>query len=207
MAREELSIVWIRSLAEPYLRGYRAVPQRRGSLRGYWFARPRPSRLEKRKPGPHRPRRAETAVGFFVGYLVSEQGYAFLEPEPPECVVFAFVHPVGGPAHRRLVRQPGSLLRRTFEYIRWLTHRPPRFAFYERGAAAMVRHLSMRDWPRVKYKHFSRNFFIETLAWVVRSGLARRLLAEVPRPGVAGQVTLHAPSQARRSLYRKTPSR
>ena len=207
MAREELSIVWIRSLAEPYLRGYRAVLQRRGSLRGYWFQRPGPSRLEKRKPGPHRPRRAETTLGFFVGYLVAEQDYAFLDPRPPECVVFAFVHPVGGPAHRRLVRQPESLLRKTFEYIRWLTHRPPRFAFYEREAAAMVRHLSMRDWPRVKYEHFSRNFFIETLAWVVRSGLARRLLAEAPHPAAARRVNLPRVSQGPGSLHRKTPSR
>jgi hypothetical protein len=39
----------------------------------------------------------------------------------------------------------------------------------------MVRHRTMRDWPEGKYRHFSRNFFIETLAWLVRSGLIRKL--------------------------------
>jgi hypothetical protein len=29
----------------------------------------------------------------------------------------------------------------------------------------------MREWPPEKYQHFSGNFFIETLAWLVRSGL------------------------------------
>jgi hypothetical protein len=43
----------------------------------------------------------------------------------------------------------------------------------------------MRAWPREKFEHFSRNFFIETLAWLVRSGLVRKLLSEplvVSRP-------------------------
>ncbi|MGH9792066.1 MAG: hypothetical protein ACRD5W_12725, partial [Candidatus Acidiferrales bacterium] len=37
-------------------------------------------------------------------------------------------------------------------------------------------------WPPEKYQHYSRNFFIETLAWLVRSGLVRRLAAEAPVP-------------------------
>lgn len=69
-------------------------------------------------------------------------------------------------------------MRKTHEYIRWLTHRPPRFAFYPDALPAMVRHVSMREWPRGKYAHFSRNFFIETLAWLVRSGLVRKLRVE-----------------------------
>ncbi len=169
-----ISIGWICPLVEPYLRGYRAVAERRGSLRGYWFLHPDAS---CRTPGE---RGISRAVGFFVGYLVSAKDYGFLSPEIPECLVFAFVRPVGGPLHRRLVRRPQSLLRRTFEYVRWLTHRPPRFAFHDGELPVMVRHLSMRDWPRAKYEHFSRNFFIEALAWLVRSGLVRKLLAEVP---------------------------
>ncbi len=168
------SIAWIYHLAEPYLRGYRAVPERRGSLRGYWFLQPATPRATPAKPA----RRSTPTLGFFLGYLVRAEGYAFLSPELPECLVFAFVRPVGGPLHRRLVRRPESLLRRTFEYVRWLTHRPPRFAFHQDALPAMVRHLSMRDWPRAKYQHFSRNFFIETLAWLVRSALVRKLLAE-----------------------------
>ncbi len=120
------------------------------------------------------------ALGFFVGYLVQAADFAYLTPVPPESLVFVFVQPIGGPAHRRLVSEGGSLLRKTFEYIRWLTHRPPRFVFYEGELAAMVRHVSMREWPSNKYEHFARNFFIETLAWLVRSGLVRKLLAEAP---------------------------
>ena len=182
MTRDVPSTAWIAPLAEPYLRGYRAVPQRRGSLSGYWFLRPGPSQHPGRRRGRNGPRGSEIALGFFVGYLVSEQGYGFLRPQPPECAAFAFVHPIGGALHRRLVVGEESLLRKTFEYIRWLTHRPPRFSFHADQLPAMVRHLSMREWPRSKYEHYSRNFFIETLAWLVRSGLVRKLLAEPMHP-------------------------
>lgn len=175
MTAVRIPIDWIRPLAVPYLRGYASRAQDAGSLRGYWFRS-----FPLQAGGAREPSRSE--AGFFVGYLLGAEGYAFLNPELPECLVFAFVRPLGGRGHRRLVGQPGALLRETFEYIRWLTHRPPRFAFYADAPAAMVRHVSMKDWPRAKYEHFSRNFFIETLAWLVRSGLVRKLLAE---PGAA----------------------
>ena len=144
-------------------------------------------------------------MGFFVGYLVGPGEYVFLKPVPPECVVFAFVAPVGGSAHRRLVRQPGSLLRKTFEYIRWLTHRPPLFVFFDRELAAMVRHLSMRDWPRGKRRHLSRNFFIETLSWLVRSGLVRKLAEEASaaRPAGLGQLSPQVAARGNASLTQK----
>jgi hypothetical protein len=88
-------------------------------------------------------------------------------------------------------------VRKTFEYIRWLTHRPPRFAFEEEAYAAMTRHTSMRDWPQGKYEHFSRNFFIESLAWLVRSGLVRKLLVEAAMESVPP-----ASSAQRRSGHR-----
>jgi hypothetical protein len=172
----ELSIAWIRPLARPYLRGYRAVAERRGGLRGYWFLPPSPRRARARQQA------RQATPGFFLGYLIRAEDFAFLSPEPPECLVFAFVQPVGGALHRRLVRRPDSLLRKTFEYIRWLTHRPPRFVFHADQLPAIVRHLSMREWPPEKYEHYSRNFFVETLAWLVRSALVRRLLAEEPGP-------------------------
>lgn len=206
MARDAISIAWIAALAEPYLRGYRNVPQHRGSVRGYWFLHPASSSRAIHKRAPADLRGSETALGFFVGYIVGEQDHAFLDPQPPECVAFAFVLPVGGSAHRRLVREQDSLLRRTFAYIRWLTHRPPRFAFYEDELPALVRHRSMHDWPRAKYEHFSRNFFIETLAWLVRSGLARKLLAEAA-PRAAATRRLEAKSstgKGQRCLPRKT---
>ncbi len=155
---------WIRPLAVPYLRGFRARAQRRGSLRGYWFEAPRA--------------RGGARRGFFVGYLIAADDFGFLDPQPPECLVFAYVAPAGSTLHRRLVRAPQSLLRKTFAYIRCLTHRPPRFAFFEEHLPALIRHRSMRDWPEEKNEHFSRNFFIETCAWLVRSGLVRKLLAE-----------------------------
>lgn len=159
---------WIRALARPYLQGYRSAAQRSGSLRGYWFVRG-PGRA------PLGSKSTKTQRGFFAGYIVAAEVFEHLAPQPPECLVFAFVAPVGGAAHRRLVRAPGSLLRKTFDYIRWLTHRPPRFVFSDASLAAMTRHLSMREWPREKWEHLSRNFFIETLCWLVRSGLVKKL--------------------------------
>jgi hypothetical protein len=159
------SNLWIRTLAAPYLRGYRAVFEARGSLRGYRFFAP--GAPGKRGRG-----------GFFVGYLIDPANYQFLRPEPPECVVFAFIEPVSSALYRRLVTAEGSLLRRTAEYIGWLTHRPPRFALFEDRESVLIRHFSMRDWPLQKRHHFSRNFLIETLAWLVRSGLVRKLISE-----------------------------
>jgi hypothetical protein len=185
--RDPSAAAWIRTLAQPYLKGYRPVAARRGSLRGYWFLHPASALVERctaRRP----------ALGFFVGYLVKAEGFAYLEPAPPECLVFAFVEPVGGASHRRLVADPEGLVRKTSSYIRWLTHRPPRFAFFEERPVALVRHISMRAWPREKYDHFSRNFFIETLAWFVRSAVVRKLLAEAVARSAAPEHTRSAHS-------------
>jgi hypothetical protein len=166
-----IATAWVRALAQPYLRGYRAVAERNGSLHGFWFFHPASSRARKSLS-------AAAAAGFFVGYLVEPKCFDYLKPAPPECLIFAFVEPVGKELHRRVVISPDSLVRKTSTYIRWLTHRPPHFVFFEDQRIALVRHFSMRDWPGEKYEHFSRNFFIETLAWLVRSGLVRKLLAE-----------------------------
>jgi hypothetical protein len=159
------SNLWIRKLAAPYLRGYRAVRETRGALRGYRFFVP---------GAPGTPSRR----GFFVGHLIDSAGHQFLRPQPPECIVFAFIEPVSSASYRHLVTEEGSLLRRTAEYIGWLTHRPPRFALFENRDAVLIRQLSMRGWPPEKHQHYSGNFFIETLAWLVRSGLVRKLLSE-----------------------------
>jgi hypothetical protein len=153
---------WIRTLATPYLRGYRALAETHGSLRGYRF-------VARGKPGVRASR------GFFVGYLGTSENYEFLQPAPPECLVFAFLEPVKSAPYRRLVTAEGSLLRRTSVYIGWLTHRRPRFKFFDDRSVVLVRHFSMKAWPAEKHRHFSRNFFIETLAWLVRSGLVAKL--------------------------------
>ncbi len=142
------------------MRGYTARAESRGALRGYWFISPEGGRGQQ---------------GFFLGYLVKPAGWKFLAPAVPECVAFAFVKPIGGAAHRSLVQEDGSLFRGMFEYIRWLTHRPPRFQFFEKQIPALIRHIPLSAWPAARIEHYSRNFFTETLAWLVRSALVRRL--------------------------------
>ena len=81
--------------------------------------------------------------------------------------------------HRRLVSEPDSLMHRTAEYIRWLTHHPPRFELFTEEKAALVRHVPTQQWPASRTEHYARNFAIETLAWLVRSALVRRLPSEI----------------------------
>lgn len=170
---------WIVPLAEPYLRGYTPLLQTGASLAGYRFiapgfgASPR-NHLE----GLGARRTGAPSAGFFVGFLGPSSRLTFLRSQPPECLVFCWAEPVGSAFHRRLVREPESLVRRTAEYIRWLTHRPPRFELFPGECPALVRHASMRDWPADKLQHLSQNFFIETLAWLVRSALVRRLATD-----------------------------
>lgn len=156
---------WIAELAEPYLRGYHAVKANGGGLQGWWFEAPKEG--SKGERGEY---------GFFAGYLVDAEPYPYLNSEAPECLVFAWFANPSGVAHKRLVTPPESLLRKINEYIRWLTHRPPRFQFFEDEEITLVRHRPMSDWPQDKIQHYSRNFFIETCAWLVRSGLVKKLL-------------------------------
>ena len=167
-------VEWIADLAEPYLRGYLPVREKGKELEGFWFEVPA-DEIGKRKKEVRR-RKVTTKCGFFVGYLRRSETYSYLDTETPECLVFVTLGEPGAELHQRLVAPADSLLRKTHTYIGWLTHRPPRFAFFEDRYIAMVRHRTMQDWPEEKYVHFSRNFFIETLAWLVRSGLVRKLL-------------------------------
>jgi len=162
---EALPFGWICPLAEPYLRGYRAKVECANGLRGFSFS------LEHRRSAGAR---RDGTLGFFVGFLIKPGVFVHLKPAAPECLIFAFINPIGGSLHRAQVRDSKGTLRWTSGYIRWLTHRPPRFEFYETERTALIRHASMREWPAEKIQHFTRNFFIETLAWLVRSGLVRR---------------------------------
>lgn len=96
--------------------------------------------------------------------------------------MFCFVEPVGGRVHRRLVSETDSLMRRTAEYIRWLTHHLPRFELFPDEHAALIRHVPTQEWPSNRVDHYARNFLIETLAWLVRSALVRRLPGEIAAP-------------------------
>ena len=159
------SVSWIRDLARPYLQGFAPALEPAGPLRGYRFSRA----LGR---GKH------ARVGFFAGYLLVGPGYETFEPAPPECILFAFVDPPASALHARLVTRPESLFRSTHEYISWLTHHPPRFQFSGTGSAGLARHLPVSCWPEGRREHYSRNFLIEGLAWLVRSGLVRRLAVE-----------------------------
>jgi hypothetical protein len=106
----------------------------------------------------------------------------FLKATPPEFLIFCFIEPLGGRFHQRLVSEPNSLMRRTAEYIRWLTHRLPRFELFADENAALVRHIATQEWPTGRTEHYARNFTIETLAWLVRSALIRRLPEELASP-------------------------
>jgi hypothetical protein len=172
---------WIPSLAEPYLRGYTPQFERGNSLLGYrFFAQPSPSSSQARKT--NRSASESSSAGFFIGYLRDAHGMRFLKPAPPEFLVFCFIEPLGGRLHRRLVSEPDSLMRRTAEYIRWLTHHTPRFQLFADAGAALVRHIPMQEWPGDRTEHYARNFTIETLAWLVRSALVRRLPEELAAP-------------------------
>lgn len=176
------SIDWIPEVAEPYLRGYHAQRQARGTLQGYWFfaasdGSPRKGRARTRSRSAKDAHGA--TAGFFVGYLANSRGWAFLSPQTPECLVFAFVLPISGTAHTDLVSAQDSLLRKTFDYIRYLTHRPPRFQFFEGGTPALIRHIPLQTWPARRIRHYARNFYIETLAWLVRSAVVRKLRADL----------------------------
>jgi hypothetical protein len=169
---------WIPSLAEPYLRGYTPQKESDKSLSGYRFlaqpSAPAPSGRKGRRSGSEFP-----SAGFFIGYLLNARDLSFLKPTPPEFLVFCFIEPAGGGLHRRLVSEPESLMRKTVEYIRWLTHHPPRFELFADERAALVRHVPTQEWPAARIEHYARNFTIETLAWLVRSALVRRLPDEL----------------------------
>jgi hypothetical protein len=172
---------WIPSLAEPYLRGYTPEVEKNKSLLGYRFlAKPSASSSQARKT--NRSASEAASAGFFIGYLRAAHGMRFLKATPPEFLIFCFIEPSGGRLHRRLVSQPESLMRRTAEYIRWLTHHLPRFELFADEHVALVRHIPTQEWPTDRTKHYARNFTIETLAWLVRSALVRRLPEELAAP-------------------------
>ncbi len=167
---------WIAQLAEPYLRGYGPREVNEAGLAGCWF-------------DAGGTTRGEGECGFFAGFLKDPKRYPYLQAHTPACLVFVWFREPGGELHKRLVAVQGSLLRKTHEYIRWLTHRPPRFALFENEFVTLVRQQPLRDWPPDKYAHYARNFFIETLAWLVRSGLVKKLNDDLESgsPGGGGE--------------------
>jgi hypothetical protein len=89
--------------------------------------------------------------------------------------VCAFVRPATSALHRKLVRGKQSLMRETYQRIVKYTARRPRWEFFERGEVVLVRHAPLAAFPPEDQEKYARNFFIETLSLLVRSGLPTAL--------------------------------
>lgn len=154
------AIGWLRPLAESYLGPFALFARQSGGLSGYFFER----------------QRGRSAVGFFVGFLSGDSRlYRQLHPQAPECVVAAFVRPARSRFHREVVSQPGSMFRQSYELLLKYTPTRPRFEFYEEAAVAIVRHVPLANFPRRLQSRYARNFFIESLALIVRTRLPEYL--------------------------------
>jgi hypothetical protein len=163
VGRSPISCPWLRELAAGYLRDYTAIrPGEGGGLWGYFYETDR----------------SRAQAGFFAGFLTAQRSPFLLEP--PECAVFAFARPVGSRLHRRLVCEPKSPFRRSFELLTKYTNRRPRFEFHETEWSALIRHQPLAAYPRQEWEKYARNFYMETLALLVRSGLPRQLLHPPP---------------------------
>lgn len=142
---------WLRELAAGYLTIFPKVSaERRRGLQGFSFYQ----------------RRGRERAGVFVGFLTGPS---------PECAVFAFVEPVRGRLHERLVRRRESLFREAYGFVTKYTARAPRFSLNEGAGAALVRSVPLAAFPRGEREKHARNFFMETLALLQRARLPEKL--------------------------------
>ena len=126
----------------------------------------------------HAPPSAGQA-GIFVGFLTAApRGKKEATPafHPPECVVGAFVRPARSVLHKKLVGAKESLFRVTHQRVLKYTTRRPRWELRERGELALARHVPVAAFPPDDREKYARNFFIESLALLVRSGLPAAFL-------------------------------
>lgn len=133
-------------------------------------------------------RGARGRYGFFVGFILApgRKPGTRQPPELPECAAFAYARPQ---LHRKLVRDAGSPFRRAYELLTKYTNRRPRFEFNEKDWRALVRRVPLAAFPAGDEEKYARNFFMETLALFVRSGLTEKLASllagkekQIPRP-------------------------
>ena len=137
---------WLHELAAGYLRGFKSFPEQTEERWGYRFVR----------------KRARQQAGIFVG---------FLAPQAPECAVGALVRPARSALHKKLVGAKNSLFRVTHQRIAKYTARAPRWGLHERAELALLRRAPLAAFPADDVEKYARNFFIESLALLVRSGL------------------------------------
>lgn len=153
---------WLPELAQGYLRRFDKVrPLRDRGLWGYTLE----------------TRRARGSFGFFVGFILPRKRRPRTQhpPELAECVVFAYVRPPRSALHKRLVRDATSPIRRAYELLTKYTNRWPRFEFHEKDWRALARHVPLAAFPAGEEEKYARNFFTETLALLLRSGLPGKL--------------------------------
>ncbi len=160
--RPPVACAWLRELAAGYLLGpWKLSSHQQNSLWGYTFER----------------RQGRAKVGFFVGFLTGKaRVLAWTQARPPECLVFAFAHPVSSSLHQQLVEQEGSVFRRAYELLTKYTVRRPRFDFDPQQRAAIARHVPLAQFPPRERAKYARNFFIESLTILVRTRLPAILL-------------------------------
>ncbi len=161
-SRPPVACAWLRQLAAGYLLGpWKLSSHHKNGLWGYTFER----------------RQGRARVGFFVGFLTGKaRVLAWTQASPPECLVFAFAHPVSSPLHQQLVEQEGSVFRRAYELLTKYTVRRPRFVFDPQQRAAIARHVPLAQFPPRERAKYARNFFIESLTILVRTRLPAILL-------------------------------
>ncbi len=159
LARARANCPWLEELAGGYLREYAVITaERRGGLWGFTL----------------QGKKTRQGAGFFVGFLTSKR--TGLSLYPPECGVVAYVRPARSKLHQELVREPGSVFRRSYELLTKYTNRRPRFEFRENDWVALLRHQPLAAFPPDEEEKYARNFFMETLALLARSGLPAKLL-------------------------------
>ena len=90
----------------------------------------------------------------------------------PECGVGAFARPE---LRRKLVGAKESVFRLSYGRVMKYTTRRPRWELRERAELALARHEPLEAFPADDVEKFARNFFIESLAVLVRSGLPAAL--------------------------------
>ncbi|MCI0402340.1 MAG: hypothetical protein L0212_02320 [Acidobacteria bacterium] len=155
---------WLRELAAGYLRGFKSFPEQTEERWGFCFVR----------------KRARQEAGFFVGFLTEEPSREKDEAstyDPPECVVGAFVRPARSALHRKLVGAKESLFRVSYQRAMKYTSRRPRWELREREELALARRAPLTAFPADDREKYARNFFIESLAVLVRTGLPAALRA------------------------------
>jgi hypothetical protein len=172
----------LRELAAGYLRGFESFPEQTEERWGYCFVL---------KGARQQAPTSSGQAGIFVGFLTpaprkrgKDEGASY---DLPECVVAGFVRPFGPsrgaqgkPArsalHRKLVGTKASLFRITHQRVAKYTPRAPRWELRERAELALMRRAPLAAFPAQDVEKYARNFFIESLALLVRSGLPAALL-------------------------------